>query len=128
MKFILSTHVEQVTIKRNGIASKGELVDCKVSYFLESEENQIIIVRARHLLESDKEGRANYECDGIGYIKMDESFFGYLNHAIGHYLYKVINDDCEIHCDLDVLKKIRKVFNDLSSSKDISKLIETFRK
>ena len=128
MKFILSTHVEQVTIKRNGIASKGELVDCKVSYFLESEENQIVIVRARHLLESDKEGRTNYECDGIGFVKMDEAFFGYLNHAIGHYLHNVINDDCEIHCDLDVLKKIQNVFNELSVSEDIGKLIKSFSK
>lgn len=126
-KFILSTRIQQIGIKPDGIKSKTEYVEGKISFFLEVEENQIIIVEARHLLSTDKIGRETYTCNGIGYVKITEHFYGYLNHAISAYIQMVLHTD-DIHCDLDVLKKIQNVFDELSKRDDILKLIETFRK
>lgn len=126
-KFILSTRNATIGIKPDGIKSKTEYVEGKISFFLESDENQIVITEARHLLPTDKIGRETYTCDGIGYVKITEHFYGYLNHAISAYIQMVLHTD-DIHCDLDVLKKIQSVFDELSKSDDMKKLIEEFRK
>jgi len=128
LKFILSTRNTTIGIKPDGIKSKTEYVEGKISFFLESDENQLIITEARHLLPTDKIGRETFTCNGIGYVKITEHFYGYLNHAISGYLQMILHTDDEIHCDLDVLKKIQSVFDELSKSEDVGKLIKSFRK
>ena len=129
MKVLLGTKNETLGFKPDGKGKGSKIfdIDVKIFYFIENEDNQCMIVKARQLLDFEDGSKANYEFNCNKFIKIKEYYYGKTSHAISRFIEQML-EDIELVSDVAVLNKIQKTLEDLANSDDFAKFLKEYKR